>query len=66
MYVAKVNVDGLDHLQAWFDRIDARPATQHALTKPKAFPAFFGQGDVAEAEAANADRFKSDVRTTAD
>ena len=61
-YWAKVDVTGLDHLQAWFERIDARPATQRALTKPKAFPAFFGQGDVALAEAANADRFKSDVR----
>ena len=62
-YWARVSVDGLDHLKAWYDRIDAREATQKALTIPKAFPAFFGKGDVAQAEAANAERFKSDVKT---
>jgi len=51
-------VDGLDHLQAWFERIDTRPRTQRALEKPKPFPAFFGKGDVASAEAANTARFK--------
>ena len=61
-YWAKVSVDGLDNLQAWFDRIDARPATQRALELPKPFPAFFGKGEVAVAEAANADRFKGDVK----
>ena len=61
-YGAMVDVPGLDHLQACFDRIDAWPATQRALTKPTACPASFGLGDVALAEAANADRFKSDVR----
>ena len=50
---------GLDHLQAWFDRIDARPATQKALAIPKAFPALFGRSDLAEAEKANAGRFKT-------
>lgn len=58
-YWAKVSVDGLDNLQAWFDRMDARPATQRALELPKPFPAFFGKGDVAASESANADRFKS-------
>jgi GST-like protein len=48
----------LDHLNAWFDRIDARPATQRALEIPKPYPAFFGKGDVASMEAANAARFK--------
>ncbi len=61
-YWAKVSVDGLNNLQAWFDRIDQRPATQRALERPKPFPAFFGKGDVATAETANADRFKSDVK----
>ncbi|MGD1702460.1 glutathione S-transferase family protein [Dapis sp. BLCC M229] len=61
-YWAKVSVDGLNNLQAWFDRIDSRPATQRALEIPKPFPAFFGKGDVATAESANADRFKSDVK----
>ncbi|NER49030.1 MAG: glutathione S-transferase [Symploca sp. SIO1A3] len=56
---AKVSVDGLNHLQAWFERIDARPKTQKALTIPKPFPAFFGQGDSATAEIENASRFKA-------
>ncbi|WP_137166599.1 glutathione S-transferase family protein [Salinimonas lutimaris] len=57
-YWANVSVDGLDNLQAWFDRIDKRPATQRALTIPVPFPAFFGQGDVAGQEYENASRFK--------
>lgn len=61
-YWAKVSVDGLNNLQSWFDRIDARPATQRALELPKPFPAFFGKGDVASAETANADRFQTDVK----
>lgn len=62
-YWAKVDVSGLPHLQAWFDRIDAREATQRALTIPKAVPAFFGEGDVAAMEKANAERFKGDVKS---
>ncbi|MCL2927017.1 MAG: glutathione S-transferase C-terminal domain-containing protein [Trichodesmium sp. MAG_R01] len=61
-YWAKVSVDGLENLQAWFECIDGRPATQRALEIPKPFPAFFGKGDVATAESANADRFKTDVK----
>jgi GST-like protein len=56
---AKVSVDGLDHLQAWLDRIDARPATQKAVTIPKPFPAFFGKGDEAVSQAENASRFNA-------
>ena len=56
---AKVSVDGLDHLQAWLDRIDARPATQKAVTIPKPFPAFFGKGDEAHSQAENASRFNA-------
>lgn len=56
-YWAKVSVEGLTHLQAWFERIDQRPATQRALQLPKPFPAFFGQGDVAESQKQNASRF---------
>jgi GST-like protein len=56
---AKVSVDGLDHLQAWLDRIDARPATQKAVTIPKPFPAFFGKGDEAASQAENASRFNA-------
>ncbi|SHG77548.1 glutathione S-transferase family protein [Ferrimonas marina] len=61
-YWANVSVEGLPHLQAWFDRIDGREATQRALTIPKPFWAFFGRGDVAAQERENADRFKTDVR----
>jgi len=57
-YWANVSIDGLDNLAAWFDRIDERAKTQLALTKPKPFPAFFGKGDVAASEAANAARFR--------
>lgn len=54
---AKVSVEGLVHLQAWFERIDGRPATQRAMTKPRAFPEFFGRGDMEAAQAKNAARF---------
>ncbi len=53
-----VSVEGLDNLNAWLDRIDARPKTQAALQLPEPRPAFFGKGDVAAAAAANAARFK--------
>ena len=59
---ARVSVDGLEHLKAWFDRIDARPAVQRALEKPKAVPAFWGQADEAVFLAENAARFAGDVR----
>ncbi|AFY37631.1 Glutathione S-transferase domain protein [[Leptolyngbya] sp. PCC 7376] len=54
---AKVSIDGLENLQTWFDRIDARPKTQKALTIPKPFPAFFGKGEIASSESENASRF---------
>ncbi|MEM1368080.1 MAG: glutathione binding-like protein [Cyanobacteria bacterium P01_H01_bin.15] len=56
---AKVSVEGLDNLQRWFDRIDARPATQKALNIPKPFPAFFGKGDISSSESENASRFNA-------
>ncbi|MEL7114404.1 MAG: glutathione S-transferase N-terminal domain-containing protein [Pseudomonadota bacterium] len=60
---AKVDVSDLQHLTAWFDRIDARPAVQKALTIPKAQPQFWD----AEADAdaflkENAARFAGDVK----
>ncbi len=58
---AKVSVDGLDNLQAWFDRLDSREAVQKALTIPKAQPAFWGQADETEFLKENAARFSSDV-----
>ncbi len=58
---AKVSVDGLDNLKAWFDRLDARPQVQKALTIPKAQPAFWGQVDDTEFLKENAARFASDV-----
>ena len=60
-YWANVSVEGLPHLNAWFKRIDERPATQRALEIPKPFWVFFGKGDVAAQERENADRFKTDV-----
>lgn len=59
---AKVSIDGLAHLKAWFDRIDARPAVRRALEKPKAVPAFWGQADEAAFLAENAARFAADVK----
>ncbi|MEL6644180.1 MAG: glutathione binding-like protein [Pseudomonadota bacterium] len=60
---AKVSVDGLENLQAWFARMDARPMVQKALTIPKAQPAFWGQGDESAFLKENADRFSSDVKS---
>lgn len=60
---AKVSIEGLPHLKAWFERIDARPAVQKALTIPKAQPQFWD--DAADADAflkENAARFASDVK----
>ncbi|MBY6116015.1 glutathione S-transferase N-terminal domain-containing protein [Mameliella alba] len=57
-YWANVPVDGLDHLNAWFDRIDARPATQAALQLPQPRPAVFGHGDTEAAAAKNAANYK--------
>ena len=59
---AGVRVDGLDHLKAWFDRIDARPKSQAALQLPEPRPAAFGKGDIDAAVAANAARFKNQRR----
>lgn len=59
---AKVSVDGLPHLQKWFDRIDARPAVQKALTIPEAVPAAYGWADESELLERNAARFKNDVK----
>ena len=60
---AKVEVDDLPHLKAWFDRIDARPAVQKALTIPKAQPQFWdAKADDGSFAAENAARFASDVK----
>jgi GST-like protein len=59
---AKVSIDGLDHLKAWFDRIDARPAVQKALTILKAQPAFWGDADESAFLKENAARFAADVK----
>ena len=55
---ANVSVEGLPHLQAWFDRIDARHKTQDALQLPEPRPAYFGHGDLDAAAAVNSARFK--------
>ena len=56
---AKLDITGLDHLKAWFKRIDNRPAVQKALTIPKPVPAFWGDIDDTEFAAENAARFRS-------
>ncbi len=55
---ATVSVEGLDHLNTWFARLDARPKTQAALQLPEPRPSAFGMSDI-EAAAANAARFKT-------
>ena len=55
---AKVSVEGLEHLEAWFARVGERPAVRRALQKPRPVPAFFGEGDEAAEQAANAARFR--------
>lgn len=60
---ARVEVEGLDHLQAWFERIDARPAVRKALTIPKAQPQFWDpDADAGDFGRENAARFSSDVQ----
>lgn len=61
---AKVSVDGLDNLKAWFDRLDERPMVQKALTLPKSQPAFWGAADESVFLQENAARFASDVKPT--
>ena len=56
---ATVSVDGLDYLNAWFDRLDARPKTQEALQLPEPRPSAFGEGDIDEAAKKNAANFKN-------
>ena len=55
---ATVDVAGLDHLNAWFARLDARPRTQEALQLPEPRPSAFGKGDVDAAARANAASFR--------
>lgn len=59
---AEVEIDGLDNLAAWFDRIDARPAVQRALSIPKSVPAFWSAAsDSGDFAAENAARFADDA-----
>ena len=58
-YWAGVDVTGLDNLNAWFARIDARPKTQAALQLPEPRPSVFGEGDIEAAAARNAANFKT-------
>lgn len=59
---ARASVEGLPHLQAWFDRIDARPAVQRALTIPKSNPQFWDESaDASAFSKENAARFASEV-----
>lgn len=56
---AGVSVDGLDHLNKWFDHIDAMPKTQAALELPEPRPAVFGKADIDAAAKANALNYKN-------
>lgn len=58
---AKVSAERLPNLNAWFDRIDARPAVQKALTIPEARPGFWHEVDEVEFMRQNAARFAADV-----
>ena len=59
----KVGIDGLANLKDWFDRLDARPAVQKALTIPKAQPQFWDETAMADDFLKeNAARFASDVK----
>ncbi len=62
---ARVGVSDLPHLNAWFDRLDARPAVQRALTIPTANPQFWdADADASAFTKENAARFSSDVKGT--
>ena len=52
------DVERLDNLNAWFERIDARPETQAALQLPEPRPSAFGEGDVEAAAKKNSDNFR--------
>ena len=59
---AKTPVEGLGHLQAWFDRMDARPMVQKALTIPEPQPQFWdASADGSAFAAENARRFAGDM-----
>ena len=58
-YWAGVDVTGLDNLNAWFARIDARPKTQAALQLPEPRSSVFGEGDIEAAAARNAANFRT-------
>ncbi len=60
---AIVDIDGLENLKAWFDRLDARPMVQKALTIPKAQPQFWDAGeDASDFLKENAARFAGDAK----
>lgn len=62
---ARVGVDDLPGLGAWFDRMDARPAVQRALTIPKANPQFWdADADPSAFAKENAARFAGDVKSS--
>jgi GST-like protein len=58
---ANVPIDGLEHLKAWFDRLETRSQVRKALTIPKAQPAFWGKADDTDFLKENAARFASDI-----
>lgn len=55
---ANVSIEGLDALEAWLARLDARPKTQAALSLPYPRPELFGRGDVSAGIKDNAASFR--------
>ena len=60
---AKLDVSGLDHLAAWFERMEARPAVRDALQIPAPRPAFWGESESAAFGDENAAQFAHDVKS---
>ena len=60
---AKLDVSGLDHLAAWFERMEARPAVREALRIPAPRPAFWGESESAAFGDENAAQFAHDVKS---
>ena len=60
---AKLDVSGLHHLAAWFERMEARPAVREALRIPAPRPAFWGESESAAFGDENAAQFAHDVKS---
>jgi GST-like protein len=54
-----IEIGGLRHLKAWFERIEARDAVQRGIRVPtgKPPPSYNSEGDLTEATRRNAERY---------